>query len=118
MRYIIHLKVPYYEPASKKETKAQIEEGRQKLIDEAKKTFTKAVKDIDDVSLLNEEYIGLSSSGAGVLIDIVETEEEKQKAIDMLRSLEIVELIEVDYPPWPKEEKTIKKTKDMKDFLK
>lgn len=95
-RYIIHLKVDYYE-SQKKDKKSDVEAAKKSNVDAAKKSFALAIEfytKSQDLIPLKEEYTGPSFTTA-MLVEI--SEKRFDDMIDVLRSLDIVDMLEPDY---------------------
>ena len=87
IRYIIHLKLEYFEPVKGKSAF----EGKQDNVISAKKSFTSAIKQYKDISLVKEEYKGPSYSTA-VLVDIVD--DNLYEMLDVIRAIDVVDIME------------------------
>lgn len=93
VRYVIHLKVEYYEP-QKKEKKADVETGRKSNVDDSRKAFSVALKanlQNEEALLIKEEYIGPSFTTA-VLVDI--NREKRYEVLDKLRTIDLIDVME------------------------
>lgn len=95
-RYVIHLKVEYYEP-EKKDKKNDLEAGRKSNEDAAKKVFALALgtrfKNKEAV-LIKDEYAGPTFSTA-VWIDI--QNDKIDEVLSALRLIDVVDIMEPDY---------------------
>lgn len=122
-KHLIHLKVEDYESA-KKEKANVVEAAKKILVDNAKKAFALALEPYSktkEIVLLDEEYDG-PIFGTAVFIELKDDKFDELR--DVLRQMDIVEIIEVCYDDLPVkkskvlDEKPPEKKKDISRFLK
>lgn len=90
LKYIIHLRVPYYD-YTKNESQKTINIEQDKLNNQALKEFSADLAKIDGIKLSNEEYTGQTIRKAA----IVEIDEKNlDNILNQLRTLETVDIIE------------------------
>lgn len=114
-KYVIHLKVAYYEP-KKKEKKNDVEIAKKGLESSAKKAFALAIgsySKTQEIVLLKEEC---NDQSYGIPVYVELKEDKLDDLINVLRKIDVVDIIEPVWEPWPAI-KELKK-KDIKRFTK
>jgi hypothetical protein len=93
IRYIIHLKVEYYEPKTK-EMKSDIAAGVQTNADASVEIFKKQITELmktKDVALVEKEFKG-QTFGTAIYLDLLE--EKLENILGALRVIDVVDIIE------------------------
>lgn len=118
MKYIIHLNVEDYE-TKKKESKKDVEMGKQSLVRDAQKAFALALRQDSQVqghiSILNEEYKGQTMTTA-VYVDL--NDAGVDDLVNVLRKMDIVAMIEKDFAASVEDSKPKADKKSVNRFLK